>query len=505
MAVHDGRDLPANHRVEADLCIIGSGAAGLTIAHALVGSPHRVALLDSGGLERDERAQDLNDGERVGLPYRPLRDTWLRQFGGTTNHWTAHVRPLDRIDFRRRPWVPHSGWPFGSDDLAPFYARARRHLRLPEHPFDLVAWAQEAHQPWPLDDVQGRSNVIRIVNLGARRLAETLGRIVRGAPNVDTYLHSTVLEIVPDPTAHRIDRLRVTTDAGHEFSVRARQYVLATGGIENARLLLLSSSVQAEGLGNRHGLVGRFFANHFEVRAGTITLTARQASAAFYTLHTDAHGQRYGTITIDEAQQRDHALLNPRFQLFMPRGNLGRLALHNRLERRTGAVAVEVDRLLAGTSSPPDPQPVQPFMIVAMGEPAPNPDSQVRLGDGLDRLGQRKVVLDWRLTDQSTESVRRATDLLARQLGATGLGRLHTYVHGQAPLPLQTASFHHMGTTRMHADPTQGVVDATCRLHGIENLHVAGSSVFPTYGTANPTYTIMALAERLSDHLGTLL
>jgi choline dehydrogenase-like flavoprotein len=165
-----------------------------------------------------------------------------------------------------------------------------------------------------------------------------------------------------------------------------------------------------------------------------------------------------------------------------------------------GGLASRSDALGSGETTKREPGPLLAVSVVA--EPAPNPDSQLRLGDERDALGQRRVVLDWRIAASDSISVRRTLEVVACELGASGLGRARILFPEDGFAELDpTGSHHHMGTTRMHRDPNEGVVDANCRVHGISNLFVAGSSVFPTFGTANPTYTLLALAFRLSDHL----
>jgi choline dehydrogenase-like flavoprotein len=499
----DARELPDGHRIEADLCVVGAGAAGLAIARELAGGPIRVALLESGGLEMEPAVQALNEGHVVGHPYPPLETTHLRWFGGTTNHWTAWVRPLEPIDFEARPWVPHSGWPFGSPELAPFHERARRFLGLPERAFDLAAWeGRGGNPPWRIDGDRVETRVLQIISRQNRRLGRTQRQALEGAANVTVYLHATVLEVVPDAAARHVRHLRVTADGARRLLARARRYVLAAGGIENPRLLLASSGAEPHGLGNRHGLVGRFFANHPSAYVGTLHPMPRTLGATDTGRH--ATGTTHPFLALSERAQREARIPSVGF-------HVGALALdgdHTARARSSGpptladhvaAVAADVDRLVAGTPDSPGQRPPG-ISLQAIAEPVPDRESRVTLAPDRDRLGQRRVVLDWRVGPLVVESLRRAMEILAHEVGATARGRVHDD-SGRDDLRFTTQSFHHMGTTRMHRDPAEGVVDADCRVHGIDNLHVAGSSVFPTYGTANPTFTILALALRLCDHL----
>jgi choline dehydrogenase-like flavoprotein len=137
----------------------------------------------------------------------------------------------------------------------------------------------------------------------------------------------------------------------------------------------------------------------------------------------------------------------------------------------------------------------------AQAEQAPNPDSRVTLGTRRDRFGLPIVQVDWRPTASDRASIRASQKAVDKALGAAGLGRVEFMLGDEHPPTLMEGNFHHLGATRMHTDPAKGVVDPDCRVHGVRNLYVAGSSVFPTYGCSNPTLTVVALALRLADHL----
>ncbi len=496
----DTVSLPANHQIDADVCVIGAGAAGLALASELAAGPRRVALLESGGLEPDATLQELNGGAIVGNPYVDLRAASLRQFGGTTNHWTAWIEPLDAIDFEARAWVPDSGWPFARAALQPFYDRAARFLRLGEHPFDLAAWGRATGaQPWKVDGV--RTELVRIVAPQHRALGRVLHDTIQDARTVTAYLHATVLELVPDPAGRRVTHLRVRTGAGHEITARAHQFVLATGGIENARRLLLSSTVQRAGLGNGHDLVGRFFANHPTLSA-TIHLARPDIATTLYSPLPAQAATGHATLTLSPERQREARLLNLQCHLLrlgLPPPKLPVSPEEVQRPTHLAWVTADLQRLAAGSA--PTAALLPTVTLNAIAETSPYADSRVRLGDDRDAYGQPRVVLDWRTRDTDAETILRGMRLLAANLGAAEIARV-SVPSGRLRFG---GSFHHLGTTRMHDDPRRGVVDARCRVHGVANLFVAGSSVFPTYGTVNPTFTIIALAFRLADHLKGLL
>jgi choline dehydrogenase-like flavoprotein len=513
MRLRDAREVPEGHRIEADLCIIGAGAAGLALAHALRAAAPRVVVLESGGPEPDAATQALCEGSLLGIEDFPLQASRLRGLGGTTNHWTAWVHPLDAADLEKRAWVPHSGWPLRFSELAPYYARARRFFELPERAFDPAAWEQgEELRAWRFAGDAVASRIVQIVPPERRRLGQTLRAALEAAPNVEVYLHASVLEIVADREQRRIEHLAVRTPEGRSFTARARGYVLAAGGIENARLLLLSTGASPAGLGNDHDLVGRFFQNHPEqARAVDLLATPRAPSAAFYAMRRSGASLIVGSLVLSERVQRQEQLQNCSFRIertlpLRPRGAGAGLGLAaNALDADVRRVAFDADgpRPEGGPRAEAEAERAPAVHWLRLhAEPAPNRESRVRLGDHRDAFGQRRVVLDWRLAPGDSQAVRRTLEVLARAWGASGFGRARSRFPAAGFAGFNPrGSFHHMGTTRMHDDPKQGVVDREGRVHGVANLWVAGSSVFPTYGTVNPTLTIVALTLRLADHL----
>ena len=503
MAIINALTLPKGHRIEADVCVIGSGAAGLAIATALMNTPLQVVVLESGGLEPIPVVQSLYEGRIIGRPDSPLESTRLRYFGGSTNHWTAHVRPLAPLDFEPRSWVPHSGWPFRYAELAPYYERTRKFLDLPERAFDVDAWEGDYARPWRFEGNRVTTELYQVVPPAKRRLGPIHASSLEASRNVDVLLNATVLEIVPEKSLRRVSHLRVTAAAVKPMTVRARAYVLATGGIENARLLLLSSSVVPAGVGNQNDLVGRFYANHLGPgRCARVQLAPNVLPEFYLHRRVEDGGILSGVLALSDQLQRRHELLRMRLQGIPASTRKAAASSPADLDEAIGDVTAELEE--SGQPAPPG----QPRSLDLKGflESVPNPASRVYLADERDALGQRRVVLDWRFGERESLTVHKTLEFLGRELGASSLGRLRVLFprDGFASRDAR-GSFHHMGTTRMHDDPMQGVVDANGRVHGLADLYVAGSSVFPNYGTANPTYTILALAFRLADHLKELL
>jgi choline dehydrogenase-like flavoprotein len=556
--------VPGGSAIQVDLCIVGAGAAGITIAREFSGGALRVAVLESGGLGFEPETQELYGGENVGLPYFPLDTPRLRFFGGTTNHWAGVCRPFEPVDYERRAWIPYSGWPFGAEEVDPFYARAEDVVRLTSDRWDTDAWV-DAIEPDPLPLSQDRI-VIRVDQLvppDLRSFASLYGEELRAAGNVTVYLEANVTEVRTDEGGSATE-VAVATLSGNRFTVSARAFVVAVGGIDNARLLLASRGRHPAGLGNEHDLVGRFFAEHPRFVAGIVAPADPNVSVAFYRERIVDGTLVQPRLAISRAVQEQEGLADVQFRIDPVYDEALERAVDSRdveslkaLRRALtgdggGELAQDLSNVVSDLmtwnrftipgaplpvpypevigelirSTPRERQsllpgllgdvagylytrvrggdlPVDNLLVTARFEQVPNPDSRVTLSDEPDDLGVPRAVLDWRLTDADRHNVRRAMEVLGAEIGRAGVGRLRIMFEEEGsdwPQDL-VGGYHLMGTTRMHADPTQGVVDADCRVHGTSNVFVAGSSVFPTGGSGNPTMLIVALALRLADHL----
>lgn len=524
MSFFDSRTLTSADPIERDVCIIGAGPAGMAVAREFFGRNDRVAIVESGDIGVDDDAQLLNTGEQVGIPYPDLETTRLRGFGGTSWHWGGNVKPLDPVDFEQRPGVRDSGWPFGLETLQPYYTRAQRFFKLPKNAFDESAWRKRHGASWKFRKNSVVSEVFHTVGGDARVSGAAWEEEFREARNIDVFLNATVVEVDADEGVRHIREIVARTANGQVLRFRARYFVLATGGIENARFLLLASNRQKEGLGNDHGLVGRYFQEHLtNPNFADLIPQDPYKELGFYVGSKHGWGSAWGILRMSDSTMRQHSLPNIRFQVKKIvnafNENMGAPGMQSLLEfHRANGLDVEGDlsRHIANMIGDinyianaayyrlahyPN-YPLRHLKLVQIGEQLPNRESRISLGHKLDRFGQRKVVMDWRVLNQDNTGVLETTRLLAKAFGASGLGRLISKLpegvfDDMPPKP----HFHHMGTTRMHTDPQQGVVDANCRIHRLDNFFIASSSVFPTSGNVNPTLTIVALAIRLADHL----
>jgi choline dehydrogenase-like flavoprotein len=520
--------------IDTDICIVGGGTAGIVLAREFIGTPVRICVLESGGLTPEQDTQNLTLGENIGQPYFPLDTARPRVFGGSGTRWDipignnrvgVRIRPFDPIDFEKRDWVPHSGWPFTRDDLEPYYQRAQSICRVEPPTYEVNDWQDRSAWPaFSLPDPDVQTIIYKFAK--AETFAREYPREIAGADNVSVCLHSNVVEIDTNGTADCVTRLRVRTLSGKEFSVRAKTYVLAVGGIEVPRLLLLSNRVQTAGLGNQHDLVGRFFMEHPHFWSGVFIPSKPDffRSAALYNdVRTVNNVAVVGKLALTDAALRREKLLNQNIQFFWrdivfpPVSAPGVIALKKLLcGRRSGnddgfsrqlatilgdmnqigaALGRNVRKRLVGERTIPA------VMFANMMEQIPDPESRVTLGADRDGLGQNRVQLNWKIGKQDMRSAIRTHQIIGGALEKAGLGRFYQQLQEEAPPSNTEGGYHHMGTTRMHVDPKQGVVDANCRIHSVGNMFIAGPSVFPTVGYANPVLTIIALAVRLADHL----
>lgn len=506
----DARTIPDGTRLDADLAIIGGGPAGITLARAFARSAVSVVLAEAGDLHADADVQALYQGENAGIHY-PLEGARLRFLGGSSNHWGGYCRPLDPIDFEQRDWVPYSGWPFGIDELLPFYPEAADIVEVAPGRYDDVDyWRQVTGESIP--DLATQRMRLQFVHFSPpTRFGVRYGPELKQPENVRVLLNANVVEIKAAANARSAKQLDIRTLTGLSHTVVAKHFVVATGGLENARMLLLSNSVEAAGLGNRHDLVGRFFLEHPHMAGfGEIaTADLKRVPRIFRERVKTGEYSVQAAFNPSESFLRQRRLLNATFMV----GVAGEIRNDAKAPPAISHKAMaHMDMLLAsrrfladgrGAVKPEDTPYVGAWLGIGCAcEQVPNPDCRVSLSDQRDVLGLPKIRLDWRLGEQDRRSVVEHMQSLALEFGALGMGRMNLQVEDDGLWPDQVnGGSHHMGTTRMSDDPKRGVVDRNCRVHGMENLYVAGSSVFPTSGSANPTLTLVALALRLAGHL----
>jgi choline dehydrogenase-like flavoprotein len=499
----DARNIENDTLVEGDICIIGAGAAGISLALEWINSGYKIILLEGGGFEYEDKMQDLYKGKTTGQRYYPLESARLHYFGGTTGHWAGFCSPLDPIDFKKRDWVPHSGWPIQREDLDPFYARAQKNLDLGTYEYDAQYYEQRDKSLIPLPfDNNVVYNKMWQFSPPTRFGSKYKDTIVK-APNIHLYTYANVTNITGNENVSAIKQVTVKNFAGKQHTVKAKYFICACCAIQNSRLLLVSNQQAQKGIGNDNDLVGRYFMEHLEIKSAEIWLT-RPEQLKLYMVDYGKTKFR-AELGITEQKQQEYRILNGTAS-FTP------LAIARKepafidiwtadpVERKKkfndyGNVGVATPT--SGFSS---------FELFTRVEQAPNPNSRITLDTETDALGMRRAMLHWELTSFEKRSIRKIYELIGQQTGiaANGRVRLMEYLqdeHDDSWPEFTGGGWHHMGTTRMSNDAKEGVVDADCKVHGIDNLYMTGSSCYVTAGSPNPTLTIVALTLRLSDHL----
>ena len=537
----DTKRLRSGAVIESEVCIVGGGAAGITLALELGRAGIGVCLLESGGLARDEATASLFEGTSAGIPYDFAEGTRSRFLGGSSNCWGGFCRPWDSEAFQARDWVHASGWPIGRADLDAWYTRAHSVLKVPAENYRPEHWvgshqavgaaglALGSAQPFRLP-VDPR-NVEEILSQFSPplRFGEAYRSELEQSRHVSVYLWANATEIQCNPWASAVEGIRVKTLSGVTATFRARHFVLAAGGIENPRLLLASRRQQAEGLGNGYDLVGRYFQDHPRILNGSVDFVDPYRHNPLYDIKfhciaeylTIAGARISGQLRLPPEVQRRERLLDAQVwfrslyagegeevvrSLYRFRQRLrGKRSLKNGLARDLAQVLMRPHDALGYTLAhcAASRLLVKSVTMEMILEPEPHRDSRVQLGEDVDALGMRRVKIDWRLTEAAMRTVDRTFELIAEELEARGIATVRRGAPVSSngwPRDLE-GTYHHMGTTRMHDSPRWGVVDRHCRMHGVGNLYVAGSSVFPTSSSNHPTMTLVALALRLADNL----
>jgi choline dehydrogenase-like flavoprotein len=532
----DTRQMQEGSVVQTAVCIIGGGVAGITLARELERQGIDACLLESGSYGPDKGTRDLYRGENVGVRYHFADGYRFRYLGGSSNGWGGWCGPWDPWDFEKRAWVPNSGWPFGQEELDKYAERTHEVLQLGPQTFEAEYWVSAINHPdvrrMPL--VTGKIRDCISQFSPPTRFGTVYREDLNRARKVRVYLYANVVNIESDPVVNTVTRVEVKTLSGRTVYFEARLFVLATGGIENARLLLASNKVHPAGLANGNDLVGRYFMDNPRLLSHRIRLDGSWSTNQLYDIKfhykknsvVAAHGISVAAqFALNKETQEQEGLLNGRLwfsSAFLGEETEAAKALHRRKQAflargqtQWSAPADFAEMLL----HPVDTIGYGVTRLVRMRrlinhvklqmvmEQAPDPDSRITLSPQKDALGMNRVRVDWRLGELEARTFNRTFQLLADELRASGAGEV-TFEpdidKDDWPENIE-GTWHHMGTTRMHDSPKQGVVDRDCKVHDLNNLYIAGSSVFPSGGPNYPTIVIVALALRLADHISVSL
>ncbi|MBV9561741.1 MAG: GMC family oxidoreductase [Bradyrhizobium sp.] len=519
-------DLEKNGQIgerDAEVCVVGAGAAGLTLAASLAKRGIRTLLLEAGGRRYSPRDQDLYAGEiGEGLAFNGLYDGRFRLLGGSTTQWAGQILELDDFIFEERSWVDGSGWPISKADLAPYYRKAAELEGLADAPSDAEKiWALLDTKPpaWGPDLIAAFSNFTLRTNF-----ASLFDEAINGDQNLVVVLHANACGFVLDEDGTTILGVRCRTLEGDEKIFRARSFVLCMGGIETSRLLLQPSEDGGVAPWNREKMVGRHFQDHLLCYVADIVEENAKLPGAYLDF-VAAQGYRFqhklklplavqrrlGTLDIGgfithftggyddmaRAYETVRWIRTRRYEKLKP-SRLVHLAanFHKLLWHKIPySASIATSRASSGRS----------LKLNVNCEQNPLTDGRITLSSARDALGMFRAKVDWRASEQELHSIRKFVEIVREAFRERAVGLV-------SPVPsLDRAegefistirdSFHHLGGTRMAVSEQNGVVDPNLRLFGTRNGFVCSTSVFPSAGYANPTHTLLALALRLADHL----
>lgn len=504
MLTHLNEAERAIFRSPFDVCVSGSGPAGTSLALRLAAKGHRVLLLEAGGLEFSEESNDVYKGTNTGLDYLPSEICRQRFFGGSSNHWEGVCHALDAGDFSGRAHVPYSGWPILKADLDPYFADTVEILdvHVPSVPDYLL-----------LNDDDSN---LRKVDFGFSRPVTRFGikyrQAIESARNLVGVLDANLVDIKLSDNLRSVASVRISNYAGENFDVRARYYILCHGGIENPRTLLNANRQLPAGIGNSTDLVGRFFMEHPHLRVASALINYEHPGFARF-VGTDVRSLLWAVYEPTSGFRDRAKVLNFGIRFLPPKEVVTlpeTVPFRDRLRRSVCASdeLLSVANMVKGAVKGDDVNCVWDVVLRTASEQAPNPASRIKLGNNVDRFGNRRVDIEWRLTELDKHTVKQSVLEVGRIMARKNLGRVRLsdwLLEPGLSFPTtragQVGGSHHMGTTRMAESLRYGVVDKNLRVFGIDNLYVAGSSVFPSGGHVNPTFTIVQLSLRLADHL----
>lgn len=501
--------------VSYDVCIAGAGVAGITLALELAKTGKQVLLLEAGDIDYSDQSQEVYAGDIVGREYFELDVARLRYLGGTSNHWAGYCRPLDDFDFEARPELDLSGWPIGKPDISPWLEPAAAILEIdPNYADDAI-----------VDGTDGNLRRIDVRLSPPVRFGERYLEALKTNDNIQLVLNANLVDIKVDTASGAIQHMTIAGygSVSQRFDVSADVFVLALGGIENARALLNANSQVDAGIGNGNDLVGRYFMEHVHLDGGFAILNG-PLEEHFDGLKTFNRVGEAVNFAITGDFTRSSQILNCEMRLAdIARGEskpdpeswkarIKRMLCNSDyvvdiasyfdegFKAQRCMLAHEHANALAGEYD---------GVVRLSSEQKPNPNSRVLLSDERDKFGLRRTALDWQLTELDKKTIQESMLELGRYFASKDIGRLKVPdwmlddgpgIAGMAEGE-RGADFHHLGTTRMAESASEGVVDSNCKIFGSTNFYVAGSSIFASGGHVPPTLTIVQLTLRLADHL----
>ena len=507
---------------EAAIVIVGAGAVGLILGVQLAKCGRRVVIIESGGRHFESGVQALNEAEVVGRPHLGIADGRGRLLGGTTNLWGGQLLAFDPLDFEARPWMGAEAWPIRRSDIESYYAKAALTLGLDSKAGnDEQIWSELALQKL---DLGPAFSTILTRWMREPKLARHFASELTSNPNIKVLLHATCVDIAFSDTSGAAESVVVAAPDGGRHHIPAEKIILACGTIESCRLMLTLASRHSSRPWARNAWLGRGFQDHLDVRAGSVEVINHSAFQDTFD-NIILRGYKYQPKIAASSHLQRSSLISNISASFISESSasehLGNLKIAAR-SFLSGATQPNLRGAFAGLVAtvrvwaPLVRRYIRDHRILSLSdkgiylnlhcEQIPLASSRIYLSETrYDAFGQPQAILDWRVDGRELLAMQSFTTMLAVRLEQVGLARIHIHPMLQEAdtrfLEKCRDTNHHCGGLRMSKNASQGVVDENLEVHGIPNLYVAGAAVFPSSSFANPTFTAMALALRLADHL----
>ncbi|MFO7685976.1 MAG: GMC family oxidoreductase [Desulfobacterales bacterium] len=489
------------------VCVIGTGMGGGSFITRYTSRHNDLVVVEAGSDNESTLIRSQSAGRAFGL-----NATRSIALGGTSNIWRGLCGPLDPIDFIRRPWIPHSGWPIGSNDLKPYYKEACRMLGLPA-----LAWFSPLPSNRRVRSLVGDMDFDRLYHANKffihkeppKNFKHDLLRLFKHGEHL-LLLNTVAVEVVSGDTGNSVQKIIARDPRGHAIEIYAKYFVIAAGALETPRLMLNSGRWRRSQNGD---MVGRCLMDHPMGSLSQIRLDRIRKAPLYHAVNIALRQKLKTGLVLKEEWQRRCRLPNHCFYLWpsFRRGiddrfeNLRRSLITSR-KKKLGKM--DIVTLLSHPNTAyrllsyilPIDALYQYADLFFVTEQIPNPQSRVSLADETDRYGYPVAKINWVLSDPDLDSIARYNDLALRAFSFNG--NQVTFRKQPAQIgPTVTSAAHHLGTARMSASPRDGVVDRDLKVWNVDNLYIGDASVFPTSGNANPALTICALSIRLADHL----
>lgn len=498
-----------------DVCIVGLGAAGTILADELANKGLKIIAIESGASNIEGATQNLYKMDQKGVPYYDMTSCRLRYLGGTTNHWGGYCHANDPIDYLGRDDLNIPSWPFDHEHLLPYIVKASKILGLSMDEYDPYFQVRKKNfDESVLIEKNSDLLVTKVAQITKkpRLFKEEIIERLKKKANVTLCINANAVKLQLSLNGEEVTSLTIKSLNGNICDIKAKKYILATHAVENSRLLLASDDIEKKGIGNKYGHVGKYFMEHPHIHSGKMIPTDKFSN--FYDAHKLRKIQLNANLAFSEKALKENGILQYycRFNPVYSKREITKSMQKLRSSFWEPADKESLDALGHVISDIPDSfrfsktyfdmaRPLY-YNLEHRIEQSPNSTSRITLSDELDALGMRKAVLDWKLNDLDIKTFQRGQEIVAEELGRLGMGSFELPKITRGRMDKEVCGhYHHMGTTRMSNDPTEGVVDANSKVHGVDNLFIAGSSVFPTAGYSGPTMMLIAMAIKLSEHV----